>query len=107
MMSKIHIKKGDSVQVIAGENKGDEGKVLEVFPLKNRAIVEGVNVVTKHVKPSAANPQGGITKEEATIHISNLMVLDPKSGEPTRIGRRLNGEGKLERYSKNSGEVIK
>lgn len=106
-MSKIHIKKGDSVQVIAGENKGDEGKVLEVFPLKNRAIVEGVNVVTKHVKPSAANPQGGITKEEATIHISNLMVLDPKSGEPTRIGRRLNGEGKLERYSKNSGEVIK
>lgn len=107
MMSKLHIKKGDSVQVIAGENKGDEGKVLEVFPLKNRAIVEGVNVVTKHVKPSAANPQGGITKEEAPIHISNLMVLDPKSGEPTRIGRRMNGEGKLERYSKNSGEVIK
>lgn len=106
-MSKLHIKKGDSVQVIAGENKGDEGKVLEVFPLKNRAIVEGVNVVTKHVKPSAANPQGGITKEEAPIHISNLMVLDPKSGEPTRIGRRMNGEGKLERYSKNSGEVIK
>lgn len=107
MMSKLHIKKGDSVQVIAGENKGDEGKVLEVFPLKNRAIVEGVNVVTKHVKPSAANPQGGITKEEAPIHISNLMVLDPKSGEPTRIGRRMNTEGKLERYSKNSGEVIK
>jgi len=106
-MSKLHIKKGDSVQVIAGENKGDEGKVLEVFPLKNRAIVEGVNVVTKHVKPSAANPQGGITKEEAPIHISNLMVLDPKSGEPTRIGRRMNTEGKLERYSKNSGEVIK
>ncbi len=106
-MSKLHIKKGDSVQIIAGENKGDEGKVLEVFPSKNRAIVEGVNVVTKHVKPSAANPQGGITKEEAPIHISNLMVLDPKSGEPTRIGRRLNDEGKLERYSKNSGEVIK
>jgi large subunit ribosomal protein L24 len=106
-MSKLHIKKGDSVQVIAGENKGDEGKVLEVFPSKNRAIVEGVNVVTKHVKPSAANPQGGITKEEAPIHISNLMVLDPKSGEPTRIGRRLNDDGKLERYSKNSGEVIK
>lgn len=102
-MSKLHIKKGDSVQVIAGENKGDEGKVLEVFPSKNRAIVEGVNVVTKHVKPSAANPQGGITKEEAPIHISNLMVLDPKSGEPTRIGRRLNDDGKLERYSKNSG----
>ena len=106
-MSKLHIKKGDSVQVIAGENKGDEGKVLEVFPSKNRAIVEGVNVVTKHVKPSAANPQGGITKEEAPIHISNLMVLDPKSGEPTRIGRRLNDDGKLERYSKNSVEVIK
>lgn len=107
MMSKLHLKKGDSVQVIAGEYKGEQGKVLEVFPAKSRAIVEGVNVVTKHVKPSAANPQGGITEEEAPIHISNLMVLDPKSGEPTRVGRRVNDEGKIERYSKTSGEVLK
>jgi large subunit ribosomal protein L24 len=107
MMSKLHLKKGDSVQVIAGEYKGEQGKVLEVFPAKSRAIVEGVNVVTKHVKPSAANPQGGITEEEAPMHISNLMVLDPKSGEPTRVGRRVNDEGKIERYSKTSGEVLK
>jgi len=106
-MTKLHLKKGDSVQVIAGECKGGQGKVLEVFPAKSRAIVEGVNVVTKHVKPSAANPQGGITEEEVPIHISNLMVLDPKSGEPTRIGRRVNDEGKIERYSKTSGEVLK
>lgn len=106
-MSKLHLKKGDSVQVIAGEYKGEQGKVLEVFPAKSRAIVEGVNVVTKHVKPSAANPQGGITEEEAPMHISNLMVLDPKSGEPTRVGRRVNDEGKIERYSKTSGEVLK
>ncbi|MCE2495195.1 MAG: 50S ribosomal protein L24 [Flavobacteriales bacterium] len=106
-MTKLHLKKGDSVQVIAGEYKGEQGKVLEVFPAKSRAIVEGVNVVTKHVKPSAANPQGGITEEEVPIHISNLMVLDPKSGEPTRIGRRVNDEGKIERYSKTSGEVLK
>ena len=106
-MTKLHLKKGDSVQVIAGEYKGGQGKVLEVFPAKSRAIVEGVNVVTKHVKPSAANPQGGITEEEVPIHISNLMVLDPKSGEPTRIGRRVNDEGKIERYSKTSGEVLK
>lgn len=106
-MTKLHLKKGDSVQVIAGEYKGEQGKVLEVFPSKSRAIVEGVNVVTKHVKPSASNPQGGIKEEEAPIHISNLMVLDPKSGEPTRIGRRVNEEGKIERYSKTSGEVLK
>lgn len=106
-MTKLHLKKGDSVQVIAGEYKGEQGKVLEVLPAKSRAIVEGVNVVTKHVKPSAANPQGGITEEEAPIHISNLMVLDPKSGEPTRVGRRVNEEGKIERYSKSSGEVLK
>ncbi len=106
-MTKLHLKKGDSVQVIAGEYKGEQGKVLEVFPAKSRAIVEGVNVVTKHVKPSAANPQGGITEEEVPIHISNLMVLDPKSGGPTRIGRRVNDEGKIERYSKTSGEVLK
>lgn len=95
------------MQVIAGESKGETGKVLRVYPDKNRAVVEGVNVVTKHQKPSASNPQGGLLKEEAPIHISNLMVVDPKSGEATRVGRRVNEEGKIERFAKKSGEVIK
>jgi large subunit ribosomal protein L24 len=106
-MIKLHIKSGDTVQVIAGESKGETGKVLRVYPDKNRAVVEGVNVVTKHQKPSASNPQGGLLKEEASIHISNLMVVDPKSGEATRVGRRVNEEGKIERFAKKSGEVIK
>lgn len=106
-MIKLHIKSGDTVQVIAGESKGETGKVLRVYPDKNRAVVEGVNVVTKHQKPSASNPQGGLLKEEAPIHISNLMVVDPKSGEATRVGRRVNEEGKIERFAKKSGEVIK
>lgn len=95
------------MQVISGESKGETGKVLRVYPDKNRAVVEGVNVVTKHQKPSASNPQGGLLKEEASIHISNLMVVDPKSGEATRVGRRVNEEGKIERFAKKSGEVIK
>ena len=95
------------MQVIAGESKGETGKVLRVYPDKDRAVVEGVNVVTKHQKPSASNPQGGLLKEEASIHISNLMVVDPKSGEATRVGRRVNEEGKIERFAKKSGEVIK
>ena len=106
-MIKLHIKSGDTVQVIAGESKGETGKVLRVYPDKNRAVVEGVNVVTNHQKPSASNPQGGLLKEEASIHISNLMVVDPKSGEATRVGRRVNEEGKIERFAKKSGEVIK
>jgi large subunit ribosomal protein L24 len=106
-MIKLHIKTGDTVQVIAGESKGETGKVLRVYRDKNRAVVEGVNVVTKHQKPSASNPQGGLLKEEASIHISNLMVVDPKSGEATRVGRRVNEEGKIERFAKKSGEVIK
>ena len=107
-MSKLHIKKGDTVKVIAGNSKGSEGKVIEVLIAKNRAIVEGVNMVSKHSKPNAANPQGGIVKQEAPIHISNHMVVDPKSGEATRIGRKRDEmTGKLVRYSKKSGEVIK
>jgi len=106
-MIKLHIKSGDTVQVIAGDSKGETGKVLRVYRDKNRAVVEGVNVVTKHQKPSASNPQGGLLKEEAPIHISNLMVVDPKSGEATRVGRRVNEEGKIERFAKKSGEVIK
>lgn len=107
MRKKLHIKKGDTVVVIAGESKGQKGKVLEVFAEKQRAIVEGVNMVSKHTKPNADNPQGGIVKQEAPIHISNLMNVDPSSGKVTRIGRRLNDKGKLVRYSKKSGEEIK
>ena len=107
MQKKLHIKKGDTVIVMAGNSKGSEGKVLEVVREKERAIVEGVNMVSKHTKPNAKHPQGGIIKQEAHIHISNLMLKDPKTGKPTRIGRRLDKEGKLVRYSKKSGEEIK
>ena len=106
-MSKLHIKKGDTVYVNAGEDKGKTGKVVKVLVEKQRAIVEGVNVVSKSQKPSAKNPQGGIVKTEAPIHISNLNVVDPKTGKPTRIGRRKNDEGKLVRFAKKSGEEIK
>ena len=106
-MSKLHIKSGDTVYVNAGEDKGKTGKVVKVLVEKNRAIVEGVNMVSKNQKPNAKNPQGGIVKMEAHIHISNLNVVDPKTGKPTRIGRRLNENGKLVRYSKKSGEEIK
>lgn len=106
-MSKLHIKKGDTVIVNAGDNKGQTGKVVKVQVSKNRAVVEGVNMVSKSQKPSAKNPQGGIVKVEAPIHISNLNVVDPKTGKATRIGRRLNENGKLVRYAKKSGEEIK
>ena len=102
-MGKLHIKKGDLVFVNAGESKGQQGKVLQVFVEKQRAIVEGVNMVSKHTKPNAQHPQGGIIKMEAPIHISNLMLIDPATGKPTRIGRRRNENGKLVRYSKKSG----
>ena len=106
-MSKLLIKSGDTVYVTAGEDTGKPGKVVKVLVEKNRAIVEGVNMVSKNQKPKAKNPQGGIVKMEAPIHISNLNVVDPKTGKPTRIGRRLNENGKLVRYSKKSGEEIK
>ena len=93
--------------MIAGNSKGKEGKVLEVVRENDRAVVEGVNMVSKHTKPNAKSPQGGIIKQEATIHVSNLMLKDPKTGKPTRIGRRLDKNGKLVRYSKKSGEEIK
>ena len=104
--NKIHIKAGDTVKVIAGNDKGKSGKVLEVVTDKNRVLVEGVNIVTKHVKPSAAKPEGGIEKTEAAVHVSNLMVVDPSNGEATRVGRKLNDKGKLQRYSKKTGEFI-
>lgn len=106
-MSKLHIKKGDTVYVNCGEDKGKTGRVLEVLVDKNRAIVEGVNIISKHTKPNAQNPNGGIEKKEASIHLSNLNAVDPKSGKPTRVGRKENSKGKLVRYAKKSGEVIK
>ena len=106
-MSKIYIKKGDTVYVLAGEDKGRHGRVLSVQAAKNRAIVEGINIVSKSTKPSAKHPQGGIVKMEAPINISNLALIDPKSGKPTRIGIRINEKGEKVRYAKKSGEEIK
>lgn len=106
-MSKQNIKKGDIVAVLAGEDRGKQGRVLKVEVAKDRAIVEGLNMVTKATKPSAQHPQGGLIKMEAPIHLSNLALLDPKSGKPTRIGRRKNEAGQSVRYAKKSGEEIK
>jgi large subunit ribosomal protein L24 len=103
-MSKLHIKKGDNVYVNSGEDKGKTGRVLEVLVKKQRAIVEGVNMVSKSAKPSSKNPQGGIVKKEASVHISNLNITE--NGKPVRVGRKLNSEGKLVRISKKSGEEI-
>jgi len=107
MQKKIHIKKGDTVFVNAGENKGQQGRVLEVIRKDQRAIVEGINLVSKHTKPNAKSPQGGIIKKEASVHISNLMLVDPATGKATRIGRKLNDKSAIVRYSKKSGEEIK
>jgi large subunit ribosomal protein L24 len=105
--AKLKIRKGDLVKVIAGDSKGSQGKILEVILADGRAIVEGANLVSKHTKPNAANPNGGIVKQEAAIHISNLMLVDPKSGKPTRVGRIKNAAGKLVRIAKTTGEEIK
>ncbi|MBQ5486227.1 MAG: 50S ribosomal protein L24 [Bacteroidales bacterium] len=105
-MKKLHIKKGDTVYVNAGNDKGKTGKVLSVIPDKDRAIVEGINMVSKHTKPNANQPQGGIIKREAGIHVSNLQLIDPASQKPTRIGRKF-VDGKKVRYAKKSGEEIK
>ena len=106
-MSKLHIKKDDTAIVLAGEDKGKTGKVLKVLVEKNRAIVEGVNIVSKSAKPSAKNPQGGIVKMEAPIHISNLSLIDPKSGKATRVAIKKTDDGKKVRIAKKSGEEIK
>lgn len=105
-MSKVNIKKGDTVYVLAGEDRGNTGRVLSVDAAKNRAVVEGVNMVTKSTKPNAKHPQGGLVKMEAPINISNLALIDPKSGKPTRVGYKM-VDGKKIRYSKKSGEEIK
>jgi large subunit ribosomal protein L24 len=102
-MTKLKLKTGDTVKVIAGDHKGEEGKILEIIIAKNRAIVEGINMISKHTKPSATNPQGGIIKREAPIHISNLMLVE--NGKPTKVGYRME-DGKKVRFSKNTNEVI-
>ncbi|MEF9930943.1 MAG: 50S ribosomal protein L24 [Bacteroidales bacterium] len=107
MNKKLHIKKGDIVFVNAGDEKGKTGKVLEVNRDKDRAFVEGINMASKHTKPNAKSPQGGIVKQEASIHVSNLQVVDPVKGGPTKIGRKLNDNGKLVRFAKKSGEEVK
>ena len=106
-MAKFHLKNGDTVYVNAGDDKGKTGRVLKVLIEKNRAVVEGVNVVTKATKPNAKNPQGGLVKMEAPIHASNLQLVDPKSGKATRVGYKVNEDGKKVRISKKSGEEIK
>ena len=104
-MKKLHIKKGDTVYVNAGNDKGKTGKILSVDPSKDRAIVEGINMVSKHTKPNAKQPQGGIIKQEAPIHVSNLQLIDPQSGKATRVGYKM-VDGKKVRYAKKSGEEI-
>ncbi|GAE26047.1 LSU ribosomal protein L24p [Halalkalibacter wakoensis JCM 9140] len=104
-MANMHVKKGDTVKVISGKDKGKQGVILEAFPKKNRVLVEGVNIVKKHAKPSQDNPQGGILNQEAPIHSSNVMPIDPKSGEPTRVGYK-EENGKKVRIAKKSGESL-
>jgi large subunit ribosomal protein L24 len=103
---KYKVKKGDTVIVIAGDDKGKKGRILEMLTSRNRAVVEGVNMVSKHTKPTSKYPQGGIIKKEAAIHLSNLMVTD-STGNPTRIGRRQDDKGKLVRYAKSNDELLK
>ena len=105
-MKKFRIKKGDTVYVNAGNDKGKTGKVLEMIPSKDRAIVEGINMISKHTKPNAKHPQGGIIKQEGSVQISNLQLVDPAKGGPTRVGYRFEGDRKI-RYAKKSGEEIK
>lgn len=106
MNKKLHIKVGDTVMVMAGTDKGQQGRVLSIDKKKERATVEGLNMISKHTKPNAAHPDGGIVKEEAGIHISNLMMIDPKSKKPSRIGRKEGKDGKLVRYYKKSGDLV-
>lgn len=101
----MHVKKGDKVMVISGKDKGKTGVILAAYPKQSRVLVEGVNIVKKHSKPSQANPQGGINSQEAAVHVSNVMPIDPKSGNPTRVGMKM-VDGKNVRFAKKSGEVL-
>jgi len=105
-MSKLNFKKGETVQIISGEDRGKQGRVLAVIPKTQRAIIEGLNMISKHTKSNAQNQQGGIVKQEASVHISNIMLVDPGSGEATKVGRKKDKNGKLARYAKNTGEII-
>jgi len=107
MIKKYNIKKGDTVIVITGESKNQQGRVLSINREKDTAIVEGVNLISKHTKPNTKSPKGGILKKEASIHISNIMLVDASTGKPTRVGKKLNDNNKLVRYSKKTGEEIK
>jgi len=104
--NKLHVKKDDTVIVITGKDKGKKGRVLAAYPRENRVLIEGVNMVKKHAKPSQQNPQGGILNQEAPIHVSNVMLVDPKSGKATRVGYKVLDNGKKVRVAKKSGEVI-
>ncbi|WP_235949619.1 50S ribosomal protein L24 [Paenibacillus glycinis] len=104
--NKLHVKKDDTVMVITGKDKGKKGRVIAAYPRQNRVLIEGVNMVKKHTRPSQANPQGGIIEQEAAIHVSNVMHIDPKSGKVTRIGYKVLDNGKKVRVAKKSGEVI-
>ncbi len=104
--SKFHVRSGDTVMVIAGNSKGQSGKIVKMLGEKERAVVEGVNMLTKHIKPSASSPQGELKKIEGSIHLSNLMLIDPATGKPTRTGRKENEKGKLQRFSKETGNLI-
>ena len=105
-MAKFKVKKGDTVKVLAGESKGSKGRIVRVIPKMNRVVVEGVNMIKKHQKPSAASPQGGIVEMEAPIHISNVALVDPSTNEATRVGRKFDDNGNVVRYAKKSGEVL-
>jgi large subunit ribosomal protein L24 len=104
--NRLHVKKEDTVMVITGKDKGKKGRVIAAFPKENRVLVEGINMMKKHARPSQQNPQGGILNQEAPIHVSNVMLIDPKSGEPTRVGYKVLDNGKKVRVAKKSGEVI-
>lgn len=104
--NKLHVKKEDTVMVITGKDKGKKGRIIAAYPRQNRVLVEGVNMVKKHQKPTQQNPQGGILEQEAAIHVSNVMLLDPKSGKPTRVGYTVLENGNKVRVAKKSGEVI-
>jgi len=104
--AKLHVKKGDQVVVITGKDKGKKGRILAAYPTEQRVLIEGVNVVKRHTRPNPANPQGGIIEKEAPIHVSNVMIVDPKSGQPTKIGKKILADGTKVRYAKKSGEVL-
>lgn len=104
--AKLQVRKGDRIVVIAGKDKGKKGLILEAYPSKGRVLVEGVNMMKRHTRPNQANPQGGVVEREAPIHASNVMIVDPKSGEPTRIGKKILKDGTKVRYAKKSGEIL-